>query len=90
MSEKQIHFRVSEEEAKKLENHAKKTKRTKTDIVREFLRSLPWEVGAMSIAEGEEKAVLKERGFRPNFPVKTFAISTLLHRGNWFNENTKY
>jgi len=41
MSEKQIHFRVSEEEAKKLENYAKKTKRTKTDIVREFLRSLP-------------------------------------------------
>ena len=45
MSEKQIHFRVSEEEAKKLENYAKKTKRTKTDIVREFLRSSPWEVG---------------------------------------------
>jgi len=40
MSDKQVHFRISEEEAKKLEAYAKKTKRTKTDIVREFLRSL--------------------------------------------------
>jgi len=41
MSEKQIHFRVSEEEAKKLENYAKKTKRTKTDIVA-FLALRGW------------------------------------------------
>ncbi|KAM3093056.1 ribbon-helix-helix protein, CopG family [Phormidesmis sp. 146-12] len=41
MAEKQLHARVSEEEMKKLERYAKKAKRTKTDILREFLRSLP-------------------------------------------------
>ncbi|KAM3097531.1 ribbon-helix-helix protein, CopG family [Phormidesmis sp. 146-12] len=41
MTEKQLHVRVSEEEMKKLERYAKKSKRTKTDVVREFLRSLP-------------------------------------------------
>ncbi|KAM3100072.1 ribbon-helix-helix protein, CopG family [Phormidesmis sp. 146-35] len=40
MTEKQLHVRVSEEETKKLERYAKKSKRTKTDVVREFLRSL--------------------------------------------------
>ncbi|KAM3101832.1 ribbon-helix-helix protein, CopG family [Phormidesmis sp. 146-12] len=40
MTEKQLHVRVSEEEMKKLERYAKKSKRTKTDVVREFLRSL--------------------------------------------------
>ncbi|NJL19874.1 MAG: ribbon-helix-helix protein, CopG family [Leptolyngbyaceae cyanobacterium SM1_3_5] len=41
MSEKQLNIRISEEEMKKLERCVKKTKRTKTDIIREFLRSLP-------------------------------------------------
>ncbi|MEH1911348.1 MAG: ribbon-helix-helix protein, CopG family [Nostoc sp.] len=40
MLEKQLHVRVSQEEMKALERYAKKSKRTKTDIIREFLRSL--------------------------------------------------
>ncbi|PSB17625.1 ribbon-helix-helix protein, CopG family [Phormidesmis priestleyi ULC007] len=41
MVEKQLHVRVPEQEMKTLERYAKKTRRTKTDIVREFLRLLP-------------------------------------------------
>jgi len=40
MAEKQLHVRVSQEEMKDLERYALKAKRTKTDIIREFLRSL--------------------------------------------------
>ena len=40
MTEKQLHVRVSEEEMKARIGYAKKTKRTKTDILRKFIRSL--------------------------------------------------
>ncbi|MDJ0714795.1 MAG: ribbon-helix-helix protein, CopG family [Prochloraceae cyanobacterium] len=40
MPEKQLHIRVTESEMKILERYAKRTQRTKSDIVREFIRSL--------------------------------------------------
>ncbi|AUT03502.1 CopG family transcriptional regulator [Nostoc sp. CENA543] len=40
MKEKHLSIRVPENEMKILEKHAKKTKRTKTDLVREWIRSL--------------------------------------------------
>ncbi|PSB21150.1 DNA-binding protein [Phormidesmis priestleyi ULC007] len=40
MTEKQLHVRISEQEMKTLERYAKKTKRSKTDIIREFIRTL--------------------------------------------------
>lgn len=40
MNEIRLSVRISEEELKNLERIAKKQKRTKTDIVREWLRSL--------------------------------------------------
>jgi len=40
MLEKQLHVRVSQEEMTALKRYALKTKRTKTDIIREFLRSI--------------------------------------------------
>jgi predicted DNA-binding protein len=38
--EKQVHLRVTEEEWEILEQYAKKTRRSKSDIIREFMRSL--------------------------------------------------
>ncbi|MEO0946552.1 MAG: ribbon-helix-helix protein, CopG family [Cyanobacteria bacterium J06641_5] len=40
MLEKQLCIRLSEHEAKILERYAKKSRRTKTDLVREYIRSL--------------------------------------------------
>ena len=40
MTEKQLHVRIAEQEMKILERYAKKTKRTKSDIIRELIRSL--------------------------------------------------
>ncbi|MGK7875729.1 MAG: ribbon-helix-helix protein, CopG family [Xenococcaceae cyanobacterium] len=40
MNEKQLCIRIPEQELKILDRYAKKTKRTKTDIIREFIRSL--------------------------------------------------
>ncbi|MGI2905503.1 ribbon-helix-helix protein, CopG family [Tolypothrix sp. VBCCA 56010] len=40
MKEKHLSVRIPETEMKILEKHAKKTKRTKTDLVREWIRSL--------------------------------------------------
>ncbi len=40
MAQTQLCIRVPEHELKILDRYAKKTKRTKTDIVREFIRSL--------------------------------------------------
>ena len=40
MKEKHLSIRVPENEMKILEKYAKKTKRTKTDLVREWIRSL--------------------------------------------------
>ncbi len=40
MSEKQLSIRISEQEMKILERYAKKAKRTKTEVIREFIRTL--------------------------------------------------
>jgi predicted DNA-binding protein len=40
MSEKQLSIRIPEHEMKILEQYAKKAKRTKTDVIREFIRTL--------------------------------------------------
>ena len=40
MCQKQVNIRVPAHELKILNRYAKKTKRTKTDILREFIRSL--------------------------------------------------
>ncbi|MER3494267.1 MAG: CopG family transcriptional regulator [Mastigocladus sp. ERB_26_2] len=40
MKEKHLSIRVPENEMKILEKYVKKTKRTKTDLVREWIRSL--------------------------------------------------
>ncbi|WP_226577425.1 CopG family transcriptional regulator [Microseira wollei] len=40
MSEKQLHIRVSEVEYNMLQRYCKKHKRTLSDVVREFIRSL--------------------------------------------------
>ena len=40
MSQKQLNIRVPEHELTILSRYARKTKRTKTDIIREFIRSL--------------------------------------------------
>lgn len=40
-SKREINARVTEEEFNKLEQEARKTGRTKTDIIREFIRTLP-------------------------------------------------
>jgi predicted DNA-binding protein len=37
----QLHIRLSKEEMDKLRAYAESTQRTQTDIIREFLRSLP-------------------------------------------------
>jgi Ribbon-helix-helix protein, copG family len=41
MTEKDLHVRLSTEEMKTLERYCKKTKRTKTDVIRELVRLLP-------------------------------------------------
>lgn len=41
MSEKQLHVRVSEQEMKALDRYCKRTKRTKSDVIRELIRLLP-------------------------------------------------
>jgi predicted DNA-binding protein len=40
MVEKQVCIRIPEHELRILDRYARKTKRTKTDILREFIRSL--------------------------------------------------
>jgi hypothetical protein len=40
MSEKQLSIRLAEHEMKILERSAKMAKRTKTDVIREFIRTL--------------------------------------------------
>jgi predicted DNA-binding protein len=40
MPEKQLHIRISEEEYEKFLRYCKKKKRTQSDVVREFIRSL--------------------------------------------------
>ena len=40
MNEKQLNVRLPTHEMKILEQYAKKTGRTKTDLIREFIRSL--------------------------------------------------
>ncbi|HAJ60694.1 MAG TPA: CopG family transcriptional regulator [Cyanobacteria bacterium UBA8543] len=40
MPNKQLNLRIPDIELKILERHVKRTKRTKTDIIREFIRSL--------------------------------------------------
>ena len=40
MNEKQLNVRLPAHEMKILERYAKKTARTKTDVIREFIRSL--------------------------------------------------
>ncbi|MCG8364455.1 MAG: ribbon-helix-helix protein, CopG family, partial [Pseudanabaenales cyanobacterium] len=40
MAQKQLNIRIPEHEFKILARYARKTKRTKTDIIREFIRSL--------------------------------------------------
>jgi hypothetical protein len=40
MTEKDLHVRLSAEEMKILSRYCKKTKRTKTDVIRELVRSL--------------------------------------------------
>ncbi|MDJ0706759.1 MAG: ribbon-helix-helix domain-containing protein [Leptolyngbyaceae cyanobacterium MO_188.B28] len=40
MAQKQLNIRIPEHELKILARYARKTKRTKTDIIREFIRSL--------------------------------------------------
>lgn len=40
MAQKQLNIRIPEHELKILTRYARKTKRTKTDIIREFIRSL--------------------------------------------------
>jgi len=46
MSEKQLSVRLPEHEMELLERYAEKAKRTKTDVIREFIRTLegkpPW------------------------------------------------
>nr|ADN12247.1 hypothetical protein Cyan7822_0197 [Gloeothece verrucosa PCC 7822] len=41
MTEKDLHVRISVSEMKKLERYCKRTKRTKTDVIGELVRSLP-------------------------------------------------
>ncbi|NJK30886.1 MAG: ribbon-helix-helix protein, CopG family [Acaryochloridaceae cyanobacterium CSU_3_4] len=41
MADKDLHVRLSAEEMKKLERYCKRTKRTKTDVIRELVRWLP-------------------------------------------------
>ncbi|NJM74296.1 MAG: ribbon-helix-helix protein, CopG family [Scytonema sp. RU_4_4] len=40
MSREQLHIRVNQEEYAKLERYCKKHKRSKSDVIREFIRSL--------------------------------------------------
>ena len=40
MAQKQLNIRIPEHELKILARYARQTKRTKTDIIREFIRSL--------------------------------------------------
>ena len=40
MSQKQLCIRIPDQELKVLDRYARKTRRTKTDIIREFIRSL--------------------------------------------------
>ncbi|WP_013323110.1 hypothetical protein [Gloeothece verrucosa] len=41
MTEKDLHVRLSTEEMKMLSRYCQKTKRTKTDVIRELVRLLP-------------------------------------------------
>jgi len=44
MAKTQLNLRIEESEMKLLEKYAQKTGRTKTDILREFIRSLKFSV----------------------------------------------
>ncbi|MEG5019080.1 MULTISPECIES: hypothetical protein [unclassified Microcoleus] len=56
---KRLDFRIQESEFKILEEHCKSVGRTKTDVLRELIRSL----------KVKEKPSSEGRGFRPSFLV---------------------
>jgi predicted DNA-binding protein len=54
MTSKQFNIRVPDIEMKALERYARKAKRTKTDVIREFIRSLPT-YKSLSITEAQSR-----------------------------------
>ncbi|NEO30913.1 MAG: ribbon-helix-helix protein, CopG family [Symploca sp. SIO3C6] len=51
MNQKQLCIRIPDHELKILDHYARKTRRTKTDIVRELIRSLESKEGSMENIE---------------------------------------
>ncbi|MBW4619284.1 MAG: ribbon-helix-helix domain-containing protein [Cyanosarcina radialis HA8281-LM2] len=41
MAQKDLHIRLSVDEMKRLDRYCRRTKRTKTDVIRELVRQLP-------------------------------------------------
>jgi predicted DNA-binding protein len=54
MSQSQLCIRVPEHELQILDRYAKQAQRTKTDIIREFIRSLADEVSFQQPLEGHD------------------------------------
>jgi len=56
MSQKQLNIRVPDHELKILSRYAKQTQRTKTDIIREFIRSLKKRSKALRVSQEHERS----------------------------------
>jgi predicted DNA-binding protein len=65
MSLKQLNVKIPEQELRILEAFAEKTERTKTDIIREFIRSLQakiWRLAKDAVSPGRETLVKRTVG----------------------------